>query len=182
MKISGQVLGGRVTKAITLVRPGAEPLNLTIQALPLGFEETVLERLPNPRPARIYAMKGGKVLKDAQGREVERFDTDNPTFIRSSRNMSFLQAIAFVHEALKADKNVTWDTQEAADKSAVGWEAFYTSLREEMKAANITSGDVKKLMNATLVLSGVKDGDLAAARERFLPEDAPDQEETTSPV
>lgn len=169
MKIKGtQLVTERATMQVAILRPGGKAeLNLTLRALPLGFEETTLQRLPSPRPPRRFALKDGKVLRDGQGTPIQEPDSDNPEYRRKLIHTSFLQMIAFVHEALRGESSLEWETPEP--KGDDGWEGFYEGILREMRAANLTTGDIKMLMEKSTELSNIKEEDIAAARERFLP-------------
>ena len=105
MKIHGRSSTQRGTKQIVLERPESAggPLVLTIQALPLAFENTVLERLPTPSPPRVFVQKAGKVLRYEDGRPVVEDDWKESGFRRRFQRVLTLQSIAFVYEGLKAD-------------------------------------------------------------------------------
>ncbi len=166
MKIAGKTLGKKSTKVITFERPDGN-ISLTIQALPLGFlEGTCLERIPLPVAPRNYALKNGKVLRDEAGRPVLAEAVEDPTFRTATRKVAVLQGVAFIHEGLKADPSVTWETVLNGN-----WETFYKGIYEEMIASGMTSGEMLQLSEEITSLSTSKQVDMEAARESFLHEE-----------
>lgn len=166
MKIAGRAPGGRATKVVTIERPDG-PLTLKIQALPLGFlEGTVLERVPSPTVHRKYAMKGGKVLRDEIGRHVLEDQTDDPAYRSAVRRCSTLQGVAMIHEALRSDATVAWDTPQSED-----WAAFYGGVYDELVAAGVTTGEMRTLVDEILIISSMKQKDIEATRDSFLPQE-----------
>ncbi len=177
MIIAGRApMGGPRRKTVTLDRPPeiGGPLALTIQQLPLGFETVVPERLLPPQPRKSLAKKDGKVVRDQWDRTVQEVHTDDPAFRKAIMRNLTLQSVAFVYEALKGDPAVSFSVKEPPRASAQSaWEAFYGAVLEEMTALHFTSGEFRTIGDEALVLSGVKEGDLAEAREAFLPEAPP---------
>ena len=168
MKLKGtNLFNERAVGQVSLARPD-KIINLTIRALPLGFEELVLQRLPPPRPPKKFMMKEGKVLRDERGVPYQELDVENPAFRKAVTHISFLQMIAMVHEALKGDPEVSWETIEPKDDAGAGWQAFYEGILGEMRAQNLSTGDIKKIVNKVMQLSGVREEDITEARERFL--------------
>lgn len=170
MRIGGKGQSQRAVKRVVIPRPEG-PLEVTIQALPLGFEDQVLAWLPRPRPPKKYAEKAGRVLKDKDGHNVVEEDWQDPEFQARLRRVGTLQGIAFVHEALRADKGVAWDTPEPPNGE--NREAFYAAVCDELRAWNFTSGDVRFLIEQILSLGNTKVEDVERAREGFSSEASP---------
>lgn len=171
MKIAGQNLGLRASKAVILDRLEARggPLSLTIQALPLGFEELVNGRLPAPRPPVIFMRKeDGKAARKPDGTPIREEDFRDVNFQKKVTRVAVLSSVAFFYEGLKADKSVSWGTPEPKGDEE-NWEEFYSAIHSELVAANFTLGEFKKIADEIQVLSGVKEGEIASAREHFLP-------------
>jgi hypothetical protein len=164
MKIKNQSLSERATRVVSLPREEGA-LTLRVRALPLGFEQKLLDWLPAPRPPRTYATgKGGKVLKDEHNRPVLEEDDRDPAYRSRARHHAMLQGVALLHESLKGDPEVEWETPEPP--SDQGRAAFYEALYEELKAANFTSGDMASLLEAVTELSAVR-VDVETTREGF---------------
>ena len=173
MRIDGFRPVGKLKKQIAIARPDQSSLSLNIQALPFGFEEIVLSRLPMPAAPKVFVTKGGRIQYDANGKAAETRDTDDVDYRKRAIRMTFLQTVAGVVEALKADEKVHWEAQEPKSDESREWERFYTAAFEEMKAFGLTPGDVKAIMTEVSLLSGLKDGELEAEQKRSFLRIAP---------
>ncbi len=169
MKLNGTQLGGLATKVVVLPRPApTPPIELTIQALPLGYERDVLNWLPSPEPPKIIVTKNGRWVKGADGRPLYDIKEDDPGYQKKSRDMSGMQGMAFIWKALQADAHVVWDTDaDLFEKDKVG---FFGGLHDEMAQAGFASGDVRLLIEAIMQLSNMSDEAVEEAREAFLSE------------
>lgn len=167
MKIGNKSAPQRPSKVVVIPKVDGD-ITLTIQAFPLGFEERVMEWLPQPVAPRRYAMKAGKVLKDERGVPVLEMEDRTPEHLAKVRRMGMLQGVALLHESLRGEKSITWETPEPPEVEKK--EAFYSAIYEEMKAANLTTGDVMFLLVEIKDLSLKKYEHLRDIREGFSSE------------
>ena len=79
-----------------------------------------------------------------------------------------LHGVAFVYEALRGDKEVSFTTPfpDRPDEKGV-MEAFYTAIMAEMNEANITAGDFRQLISTVRSISLDKTKLFEEAREGF---------------
>jgi len=170
MRIAGKSVAERVTRRYTIEREGKPFLSFQLTAPPLTFEHTMLDRVPLPVPPRKYVMKGDHVAKDVNNRPISEDNTSDPEFRKKLRRVSVLQTIGLVHEALRGDKEVSWDTPEPPPGgSQEAWVAFYEKILEEFISTGITQGEFQVLSESITNLSSLSDGDIEEARKRFLP-------------
>ena len=165
MKIGGKAFPKRGTKRVTLERATGE-ITILLTAVPLGFTEKMLDWIPQPVPPRRYARDiRGKVLKDKDGRHVREDVPESPEFLKKTRRVDSLLAVALLHEGMKYDPEVSWGTTEPEDDQERM--AFYEAIYEELKAANFTTAELQFLCEEISNLSIQKIDDLEDTRESF---------------
>lgn len=175
MQIAGQEAApDKMTKRIVLQKPG-KPLALTLQALPMCFEEQVDVWIPTPRPTKKYVTKKGSatVLKDPQTGQYVTEDDVSDAFMASVKRAILLKGVAMIHEALRQAVvlgEVKWTTPEPAEESKKA--GFYAGIFEEMKSANFTTGDMRLLLAEINDLSLKKTEALEESRESFSSEES----------
>jgi len=168
VKVNGKKLSGVARREVHLPRPDGEDLVLTVEALPLGYEEKVAAELPAPRAPRKLVQRNGRWVKGADGRPLHEVDEGDPDYLAAARRVARLQAVAFLVRGLAADPSVEWEADpELRDRDTEG---YYETIHGELQEAGLTTGDVKALLDAILELSGARAEAVEEAREAFLPE------------
>ena len=80
MKITG-AKSGLITETFPMQRGKDSVLTWQITALPMGFVERIRDDIPGPIPKATGVMrKGGKVVRDEEGKPVFLTDKDTPEF------------------------------------------------------------------------------------------------------
>ena len=172
MKIAGQEAAPEKLSK-TIILPKKKPLELTIQSLPLCFEEQVDAWIPTPRPAKKYVTKKGSatVLRDPSTGQYVTEDDITDAHIALLKKTIMLKGVAMVHEGLRLAAKlgqIEWTTPEVTDDDKKA--AFYESIFNEMKAANFTTGDLRLLMAEINEISSKKTEALEESRESFSSE------------
>lgn len=165
MKIKGySELPKLAKKVIEIVRQGppdekGEPtlvkIPITIQAVPLGFDEKLLERCPMPVPKPKFATKNGKVLRDHHGKPVMEPVDLSEAYLRKSRNMRALQSVALLWEGVRHDPDVSFvaTPPDEGDEDPKRWQAFYAAIYQELKDAHFTTSEMGDITNEIADLS-----------------------------
>ena len=169
MKVGGKTLPLRVSRTLVLKRGDGE-ISLTIHAVPLGFDEKVLARIPLPDPKRRYAMQDGKAIRDSTGRHVVEEVRDSG-FRERERHLITLQGVALIYESLRGDPQITWEALEPQETAgAEEWRGFYEAIYEELKQGHFSSGDLGYLLGEIREMNSQRGKHLAEAREGLLSE------------
>lgn len=147
---------------------GNTAIQVTIRALPLGFEEKVREWAPVPRPKKKWVTKDQRAVYDSNGQPLAEEDILAPEYVASVKRMLQLQGAGYIWEALKGDANVQWTSTPPNDGAdAEQWQKFLAALYAEMMAANFTAGDLKALIDEIKEISLEKTELFREVREGF---------------
>ena len=162
MKLRGQIIKLENTRTVE-IREGVE---LTIMALPLGFEGSATDVYPAPSTPQKYAEgPGGKVLRDpATKKPILVDDKDDPAYKKTSELAQRRQMMFILWEALKKSE-LEWDF--VKNHSDPENPEFVDAMFQELKTAGFTMGDLAILMEEILKVSNLKDQEVSAAREGF---------------
>jgi len=165
MKLRGEQVHALARGEVVIPRGDADPIILKVQALPLGHEEHAEKLFPSPTAPLQYAEdKRGKVMRDpATKKPITVRNLEDPDYKAAVRATSRLQMMYFVHEALKADETVEWDTPETDDPKE-----FYEALFKELTLAGFSVGDLRLIIDTVMELSNLKGEDIQEAKEAFL--------------
>jgi hypothetical protein len=158
------------TAEVRIPRRSGEDLVLQVRSLPGGFEERVLGWIPSPKPPRELVVNAkGVWVPDERGKPAWTENESDPTYQEQAREATKLQSVAFIHEALKQDRDVTWEVDEREpglwDHDKV---AYYKAIRDELHGAGFSSGDLRILFEAVLALSNAGGKAVQEAAEAFL--------------
>jgi hypothetical protein len=160
MKIEGHDLSGPRTARITFL--GAD---VTIQALPLSFQEELDRLLPIPKPRLTPALdSNGRPIRDENRQVIPVPDVADLRFIREERHVSSLRMAAAVHKALEADPNVRWEAAREAFRKP---EDFYDAVLKELYATGMSVGDLLGISGEIRNLGERVGEDLDRARQGF---------------
>lgn len=138
-------------------------LKITVTALPLGFETQASKIFPAPKPPMKYATNAaGKVLRDSSG-PIREEDVDDPVYVDRLSLVQQRQMMFILWKALASD-DIEWDfTKNHSDPKT---EEFVDAMFEELKVTGFTTGDLTKLMQATLTAGNMGD-EVERDREDF---------------
>lgn len=171
MKIGGKVLTSRVTKNVTIRNGddnGAEPLVVTISAMPLGIEERAMKLFPLPEPPIKFAQnKAGLVLRDSKtGKPIKHKDDTDQEYLTLLRKQSWCHALFYFYHAVKNDPEIEFDVSSRNDISEND-AAFYAEIEKELREAGFTTGEINHVMRAAMDLSTVRAADVEEEAELF---------------
>lgn len=170
MRIVGQSTP-LATRRIGLPRGDAKPLDLTVQALPLGAHNAGYRMFPVPSPPRDFERDArGVPRRDDDGKVMWREDITDPTWI-ASRDLAMRRQSAYLAWlSLRSDPDVTFDCAKDGlpnleDPTIAA--RFFDEVWAELAAANFTRGDLDIITETAIVLSNVGPEALKIARESF---------------
>jgi len=164
-------IGGRTVELdrrdIVLPRADGNHIRLRLTALPIGaedeFEQQVL--MPEP-PADGFARdpQTRQYITDDAGRILPRYNLRDPAYLRALRRRNRLWATFMIVQALRDDPDVAF---EARRKDHDSLEAWLEAIYGEMRAAGLSMGEFSRLLDEVMSLSGLREGELEAARADF---------------
>lgn len=158
---------GQVSTVVVLRRPGGRDLQLTVTALPIGYDEELERGLPNPVPPVRGPLRDerGSLLREA-GRPVPFYDTFDPKYQAERRQAMRRRMTLMIREALRGDSQVQWETPE--EKGGRSDADYADALYAEMRAFGFTEGDLAALIGAVVQASSLTEEELAKGREQFF--------------
>ena len=167
MEIEG-IAPGRNTAKVTLARPSGEPLELTLQALPLGFTEQLEEWIPSPSPPQDGFLRGDdrKLVKDSSGRPIAKYDTQNAAYLVEDRKAKSLQNALAIAEALEADQRVKFKAKPNKNRMR----EYAEGILAELDEFGFSEADLGSLITGVVTASSVTAARLTRLREDFLSE------------
>lgn len=159
-------------RVVQLPRPTGEPLTLTMQPLSLGFHRRLRGRgiLPPSAPRKVARDSAGKPLRDESGLAVMSTDDRDTDYLNDFDLYHQRVAVLAIVESLRADPQVTFNTQPPTTADALAWTRYADALFDEMEAAGLTAGDLAHLSNWTCRLSNLIEGDMQRATANFSSE------------
>ena len=164
MKIEG-VESGLVTETVNLQRGGGSVLTLQITALPMGFMETAKDKIPGPVPRALDVMrKGGKVVRDENGKPIFTTNEDTPEFHKQEDAANRRQSTLMIVKGLENDPAVSFDAKLEDCKNDA---EYADKMWTEIKDFGIAGGEYTSLLLRVLRVSGMTKEKLEAAREDF---------------
>lgn len=175
MKIHGQAIRENqylTTGVAKIPRPGG-PLEVKVQAFPLGYDAE--EILPAPRPPKTRARKkGGEVLRDGNGMPLFEYD-ENDRKYRKDRDENFwLQVVCNVYHAVRPCGEIEFDADREGGPDRDGEpREFFRAVRDELKAAGLTFGDLSLIVKEARRISNL--GDLEESADAFFSETPPSE-------
>lgn len=164
MKFQGSDLTALATGEVKLPRPDGGVLTFKVRATSLGDEAKGERLFPNPRPPVdfMYDRKGTIVRDqrtDSPLREPNIFDEQ---YLKRLEEAALMQMVVSTVDALALDTNIEWATDAARDSRG-----FYEACLTEMKAAGLTFGDMKLVMQRARELGNLDSKTLEKAAEGF---------------
>lgn len=162
MKLRGQIIQLQNTRTVE-IRDGME---LTITALPLGFESRASVVFPTPKPPQKYAEgPGGKILRDPNTKKpVLVDDTEDKAWQEANRIAQRRQMMFVIWKALEGE-DIEWNfTKNHSDPTNP---EFVDAMFDELRDTGFTMGDLAKLMEATVEASALKAEEVDEATEGF---------------
>jgi hypothetical protein len=158
---------------VTIARTDGRIVTLKLKALPLGFEQTIAERIPAPSPPIGGALYGkdGKPIKDPQtGKIVPWFNEKEPAFIKAQAEANRLEMAAMIHMAVEGDENIRFDTpwtcQVTSDPKE--WRTFYEGIFRELRDFGFSPGDMLTVVEEMMRLSRLDPASIEEAKKGFL--------------
>ena len=153
MKRDGQPLRARA-RAIAVIPRADGELTFQIQAIPLGFGETLDREFPDPQPQIRTVHRNGRTET-----EVLR---DDPGYLKAVARNSELRGALVIREALRADPSVTFDSDNlpSAKERAEG-------ILRELNEAGLSAGDTRILSDQVDALSNLTPEAVREATKRF---------------
>lgn len=170
MKIRGKAVALDNRDTITITR-GDTVFELNIVALRLGSESRVTELFPDPRVPSDYVYDGaGNVLRDPKTKKpIRELNPQDAHYVKTSNEVNRRQMCWFIWHGI--DDEIDWTfTEKFPGEYSDSWEkdqrnAFFDAMFKELADAGFTIGDLKRIMEAITVVSGV--GSAEEAREDF---------------
>lgn len=157
---------------VRIPRPGANNNNdivLNIQALPLGYQETLEEYIPTPGMAKYCKQLGpardekGQVIKEG-GQILYRYDTDDPRYKKAIIRANTLQTVAMFYRAVQdVNADMVFEAQPNGDMPR-----FYSDLHDELREFGLTIGDINVVVRAALRLSNIGEEVVEQTKQDFL--------------
>lgn len=169
MRISGRVLEGRNVTSVEIRRPDGA-LHLTVQALPLGFENRLAGRgVRRPVvPRRVARDSRGRVVRDESGQAVLIPDEGDADYQRQLEEFARRTVSLEVVEGLAADPSVRFEAK-APDEGG-DWAEYADSIYDEFAKAGFSDGDLLALVRAIHAASNLVADQLVAEQDVFFPD------------
>jgi hypothetical protein len=141
-----------------------EGVVLKLRALSPDYDDLLQEELPSPTPKRLgFEKERGKVLTDANGKPVARYEDEDPAFLRASRENAKLGLVKMVLDGIEPGQLEVDATKDPNDPAA-----FYRVALKEMTAFGFNLGDIINLAKRIQELSGITDEEVKVAEEDFF--------------
>lgn len=166
MKIQNRIAGTN-TVIHFIERPGVAPILVTLQALPLGFNDLMESRLPSPQPPLEF-------VKDASGGWV-RDENDRAVTYGNTRDAKYRQALEehrtlrlyfqLVH-ALAGDPSVQIDAKVDAFETTAD---YLRAVAREMKDFGFSDGEIYAMVAKVQKLNAGHVERVEHKAEGFLP-------------
>lgn len=164
MKYSGEALRSLATDTVKVPRPGGKFIEFLVRSTGLG-DETLGDKLfPDPAPPSdfVYDTKGQIVRDNRTDKPIRQTNAFDPLYQQKQEYASRMQMIVKFVIALSMDDKVQWETQAPA-----GTKQYFEHIGEEMKAAGITLGDMKVVLEKARELNNLDSEKLQKAAEGF---------------
>ena len=129
MKIAGKRPNLYKTYTLDVQDDVGEIFTFVLTPPPIDFFQKVEKIIPTPTPPKTFARDSrGKLEKDENGRAIVIRDEDDAKYKERVRDAQQLQSTALVHESLRNDKNIEFDTKLPEEPD----EQFYKAIRKEI--------------------------------------------------
>ena len=158
---------------IVLRRKDGRMVSLRLRALPLGFEQTIAERIPSPSPPIGGALYGkdGKPIRDPQTNKiVPWYNEKDSNFVKAQSEANRLEMAAMIHMAVEGDESIHFDTPCTCDRksSPQEWKLFYEGIFRELRDFGFSPGDMLEVVREIMRISRLDEASLEEARKGFL--------------
>ena len=171
MRIQGQTIAHKTARVIIGQDEAGKDITVLVQALPLGYNDIIGDRLPEPVPPLMDLARGhrGAVLRDEHGNAVVLYNEKDEAYVTALQHTSTLQTVAMVYKALELDDTIVWETTVEVLKPAcpADWKKFYQALAKEMEEARLNWGAVNTILKASNQLSGLDSAALERVEATF---------------
>jgi hypothetical protein len=145
-----------------------DDVTVTINGLPLGFDEQMEDDIPSPVAPQIPVRNkdGHFVYKNKQKKICETEpDENDPKYKAESRAANRCQAAWIVYNGTSQDTKLKWAAQVESFGSPYD---FYDAIYKEMVSSGIGAGKILQLTLAIQALSGMSQAQIDRAKEVFL--------------
>lgn len=158
---------------VTIARRNGRTVTLRLKALPLGFEQTIAERIPPPSPPIGGALYGrdGKPIKDPQsGKIVPWFNEKEPGYVKAQAEANRLEMAAMIHMAVEGDENIQFATPYTCDAKSdpKEWRLFYEGIFRELRDFGFSPGDMLEVVREIMRVSRLDEASLEEAKKGFF--------------
>lgn len=173
MKLKGKQLNRRdnVAKEVCFIpRYDTEPLSLIVSAVPLTWNQRVMEMLPAPTPPEKLMTKpnSSQLMYDDDKKPIRYTDFNDANYTLADYVHSQRMNCWMVYEALRFDETIEFENNRPTQLSPGNVTAWLDKLQTEFNDAGFTSGDLSLIIGSVHKLSNLTMEEVTKARDSFL--------------
>lgn len=145
-----------------------EGVFITINGLPLGFDEQIEEDIPSPVPPNkpLISSDGQIIYRNRKQKIVETEpDTDNISYKAACKIANRRQSAWTVLNGTRTDSSLVWAAKKESF-STIG--EFYQAIYDEIIASGFGAGKILQLVMAIQSISGMSKDQIERAKQAFL--------------